>query len=71
MVGVEEKMRRALCDFVSEGDVCENCNRSINKGDSIWWIADGGESPDGAYIGKCCLPVFFSEAPPQETKEPR
>lgn len=47
-----------LCDWKSgEGvhDTCEDCGKLIPKGGDVHWIWDGGDSPDGTYVGLCCL----------------
>lgn len=53
-----------LCTFKSGGDEgeplwnCEECNKPIPKGGDIHFIPDGGMSPDGTYVGACCLGLW-------------
>jgi hypothetical protein len=58
-------------------DECEECGKTIPKGGDVHFIADGGYSPDGNYIGACCInwPFDFHaaaiEAPCAEDVNPK
>lgn len=60
-----------LCDFKSGGDEgeplwdCEECNKPIPKGGDIHFIPDGGMSPDGTYIGNCCIGLWTDPSDPR------
>lgn len=59
-------LHRALCDFKAESDTCEECKTQMPDGADIFWVADGGLSPDGTYVCIDCAHVLTGLRPPQD-----
>ena len=59
----------ALCEFEAESDTCEDCRKPIPDGADIFWIADGGLSPDGTYVCVDCAHVLTGLREPSQDRE--
>lgn len=57
--------QKALCEFVADGhrDDCEVCARKLLPGEHVYWLADGYPSPDGTYVGSCCIDAQLEPTP--------
>jgi hypothetical protein len=43
-----------LCDFKSEGEDCEKCNKPILEGGDVYFVSCDYWSSDGSYWCKAC-----------------
>ena len=46
-------------------DNCEECQTPIPKGGDVHFMPDGGYSPDGTYVGACCLGLWTDPSDPR------